>query len=569
MSKSFTDQIAEQYKLLRHQVRSNSAARLLASLLLVVGLFAGAYLVERGYRYFTEAAVDPVDLYFSPENQNLPPNATFSVMLDARTNKIGFVDVQFTFDTTKVRLASEITTTSQLATVVQKTSMSQANSTGQVDIVLGLSPGSPAPTGVFEVANFNLTAFTTNPNVTATLNYNTANSQVVAQVLDSNGNPVGQEAAVINPRSANLNLNQVVSGSPKLYFSNPTPANPQTINTNFTLNVLMDTGGQSVDGFDAKILYDSTVLTAISASQGSVSQFTSYPSLNVSTPGVVSISGNVGSGTTATPVNGSNLHVGTITFRPKSGSSGSNVAYDFTPGARNDSNIVKSGTSQTGDPQDILASVEGRTIVVQGATTAPTPTPTPTVAPTPTATPGPGQTATPTPVQTPTTTPVATPTATATPIGSSPINFQLAFQGLTRTGVSKAKSIVLQRRLSSGTILPNITTTTDSLGKVTVSLADGNYIFMIDTPGYLARRHGSIASPVQINALTGTVTYPILLGGDFNDDGVVNEVDYTLNFLPNFLTSNSLVDLDGSGEVNNLDFGVMRSNWGFVNDTFQ
>lgn len=570
MSKKFTDTIVQQYKLLRHQVSGNSAARLMASLLLVVGLFAGAYLVEQGYRYFTQADTDPVDLYFAPETQNLPPNSSFSLMLDAKTNSIGFVDVQFTFDPSKVRLASEITTAPELATVVQRTTMNQANSTGQVDIVLGLSPGSPAPTGIFDIAMFDLTAVSNTDNDTASLNYVNANSQIVAQILDAGGNPIGQEAAVINSRPASLTLNATSTSGPKLHFSNPTPANPQSVNSNFTINVLMDTDGQNVSGFDAIVNYDSTVLTAVNATQGSVSQFVSYPSLDVTTPGTVVISGNVGA-SSSTSVNGTDLHVGTITFRPTATSAGTDLNYDFTAGSRNDSNIVLSG-SPDGDPQDILASVESSTITVTtGPTTVPTPTTAPTTPPTPTVTPtaGPGQTATPTSTPTTPPTPVATATSTPTSVPNTSVNLNMQFQGLTRSGVNRTKQVTLQRRSATGTVYPNITATTDSTGRLTVSIPAGNYIFLADTPGYLAKRYGTFTSPISITDLTTAFTYPLMLGGDFNSDGIVNEVDYTLHFLPNYRGTSSLVDLDGSGEVNNLDFEAMRSSWGFEDDIFE
>lgn len=92
---------------------------------------------------------------------------------------------------------------------------------------------------------------------------------------------------------------------------------------------------------------------------------------------------------------------------------------------------------------------------------------------------------------------------------------------------------------------------------------------LVKVPGYLARRFGSTGSPLQVLSVASTLDFTgtPLLGGDFNNDGEVNEIDYSAYFLPNFRNSNTLVDLDGSGEVNNLDFAIMRSNWGLTADT--
>jgi len=131
--------------------------------------------------------------------------------------------------------------------------------------------------------------------------------------------------------------------------------------------------------------------------------FKSYPAFTFSnTEGKVVMSANIGSGTSPTPApaNGSSLKIGTVTFKPLVPAT-TQVTYDFAPGARNDSNMVLAGTSQTGDPQDILASVTNSDITIQG--TQPTPTPSTVPSPTPSTVPSP----TPTPTST---TPTPTPT---------------------------------------------------------------------------------------------------------------------------------------------------------------
>ena len=90
---------------------------------------------------------------------------------------------------------------------------------------------------------------------------------------------------------------------------------------------------------------------------------------------------------------------------------------------------------------------------------------------------------------------------------------------------------------------------------------------MIDAPGYLARK------VANVNIVSGNLyldlSSAIIAGGDFNNDGEVNEVDYTVGYIPNFSSSYATADLDGSGKVNSLDFGIMRNNWNLIDDVLQ
>ncbi len=540
----FQQRVINRYKLLRHELRVNNALKILASFLLIAGIISGAYLVERGYRYFTGAAVFPISVYFSPSMQSLPPDSRMSVMVDTGQNAaVDFARVEFRFDNTKVNLASEISTATELGTVIQKTSMGQANSTGEVVIVLGRSPGSPTVDGIIEFASFDVRAVGSAAETTQ-MEFEVEGMQFV--------NSSSEAITDISAGNATLELNQVSSSGARLYFSNPRPANPQKVGSQFAIDVMLDTGGQDVDGVDARIHFDKTILSGVTV-QTSGGVFSSFPANNVdNTNGLVVLSANVGSSTSTSPVNGSDLVVGTILYNPTSASSGTNLTYDFSPGSRNDSNVVLSGT--TTDPVDILESVSNASIVVTATSTA---TPAPTVVGT-TPTPVPGTTATPTPI------------VTATPIGGVSVNLQLGFQGVTRSGANRSRGVTINGRTSSGTDEFSLNTSTNTNGVALVSLNAGNYRLRIDSPGYLARVFGTTSSPIVIGSSTTLVNLSStpLLGGDFNNDGVVNDIDYTLHFLTSYGKSSDLVDLDRSGQVNNLDYGVMRTNFNLVDDSF-
>ena len=104
---------------------------------------------------------------------------------------------------------------------------------------------------------------------------------------------------------------------------------------------------------------------------------------------------------------------------------------------------------------------------------------------------------------------------------------------------------------------------TNPQGEFSLPMAAGFYEALIDAPGYLARVYGGIY--IREGAMNLVLSNP-LLGGDFNDDGEINEVDYTLKFMPSFNGADAVVDLDGSGMVTGLDYGIMRENWNLIDD---
>ena len=145
------------------------------------------------------------------------------------------------------------------------------------------------------------------------------------------------------------------------------------------------------------------------------------------------------------------------------------------------------------------------------------------------------------------------------------------FQGKTRAGVSKAMDLKISYIKDNAGVPTNLNLTSNAAGQVTTPLLPGNYVFLVKAPGYLAKRMGTTSAPVVITSTTTTLdfTSSILLGGDLHEDGVVNEVDYTLKFLTAFGLATPLSDLDSSGQVNTLDFAIMRGNWNLTDDTLQ
>lgn len=416
--------------------------------------------------------------------------------------------------------------------------------------------------------------------------------------LVGSGNP---QSLVANITGQNV-LSSVTNGtitvqvqySANLRIGNIAPANPQVVGRMFTADILVDTGGEQVSGVDAIISYNPSILYVASISPETGSGFTSFPSLTAnSQQAVITVSGNIGSGVTPSPVSGSAIKLATISFVPLTTASSTPLNFSYTVGNRNDSNIVLYDPGSQ-DPIDILSGALNGSISVQASATAtpiptvtsvPGPSTTPGGSPTPTSVPGVSTTPTATPTLIPTSvpsgspTPTSLPTPTFTPIPTStpaPTNPQsqsmvlrYRMQGKTRSGVSNAASISLSIRSINSTALTTYNLAGNTNGETSFSILPGDYVLFLTIPGYLTKQFGTDSQPVTIvsgNTLLDLTGYP-LLGGDFNQDGTVNEVDYTLYFLTSYASNNNLVDLDGSGQVNNLDFSILRNNWNKIKDT--
>lgn len=549
---------------------------ILTTLLLVLGLPMALYLIARPTLLRITAAPGNSVLSIVPPVKNVAngETGTVEVVVNPNGDNVNSVQLVMTYDpavinVTNIRPGAFFTNES--ATVGQPLEIIKNISTpGQITYAVSfpISQNFHSSTAIASVAYIDFTAVGEG---TSTFNFTTTGSSFT-KVGDSTGANVFKNA---------ITGDIVVGGGSRLYLDNLNPANPQTAQSEFSIDVFMDTAGKTVSGVDARLTFDPNVLRVQGVVQNSVSPFSSYPALEYNnTAGTIDISGNIGTGASASGVTGNGINVATVSFLPLSATSGTPIAFNFVSGDRNDSNIVEFSTSGS-ESVDILSSVSSATIVVQNATATTTPTATPVVTVTPTSTPQPpaGTSTpivlpTPTPTITPSPTPVPTvtpsPTPVPSPIVSQTMTITISAQGRNYTGAVRIPNIVLSYRKPSLSQITNIgTLTTNTSGQVITALVPGDYIFLADAPGFLKRRYGSDNSPVQItsgNLLLNLSALP-LLGGDFNNDDIVNEVDYTLNFLPNFLTNNAVVDLDGSGEVNNLDYGIMRSNWGLRSDT--
>lgn len=126
----------------------------IALLIALVAIPVSVFLIYQGVQLFTSAAANPVSIFFSPDPYTAGSAGGLRMNIDTRGSQVGYVRAELLFDRTRLQLSNDIATASSLAQVIFKTPYTQANQTGQVLLILGVSPEqvNQAPSGVFELA---------------------------------------------------------------------------------------------------------------------------------------------------------------------------------------------------------------------------------------------------------------------------------------------------------------------------------------------------------------------------------------------------------------------------------
>ena len=511
-------------------------------------LFSIAFVITTGViiGIKTTFALDQVDLFFSPANANLPPNQTVNLMLDAKSQNIGFVHIELTFDPSLVNLTDEITTTNSLKTIVTKTTRNSANTTGRIILVLALSPDDIAtpPTGLIELANLPFGSVTGQENVTTNVTIDTPTVQIVdltevelsyttplaTLALNVAATPTPTEipsstptpTAILSPTptievsptpTEEVTPTPTISPTPTLTPTplpsatpspSPTPAveeavlsfvgtPPAFVGEAFPVTLRLTTSA-SILGVDAVILFNPATLTIQSIEDKQLLDATISTSFN-NTTGIIRVSqvenpggGFQGSGDLAV-----------ITFQGQS--VGADVMlFQFSQGATSDSNAIR-----LSDGEDILIQ----------------------------------------------------PLPLAYDVYQK-INLSLAFSTPSRSGYDYAGTL---SQVNGSFTTGFISNEEGTAGKwpIDYNLNAQNISYSIKVSGYLKKN-------AQVTLVGGdnTLNFGSLLAGDANDDGIVNNVDLSIMYAD--WSGSGISDYNRDGIVNSADHWHIVQNFFKVDD---
>lgn len=155
------------------------------------------------FSFVVEPAVG-TDVYFDPGTTTLTNDTPIRVMANYPAKNVVFAKIVATFDPSKIRLTSEISSNPAMTTVVQKSSMAEANANGKFTVVTASSPADTPLSGNFMLATFNISPFAGVTSGTTNINFVTNEMQIV----DNN-----TQALPITPGNLIINFNNSV-GTP-------------------------------------------------------------------------------------------------------------------------------------------------------------------------------------------------------------------------------------------------------------------------------------------------------------------------------------------------------------------
>lgn len=282
------------------------------------------------------------------------------------------------------------------------------------------------------------------------------------------------------------------------------------IGNNFTLNIIIDTGGQATSGTDIYLNYNPQDLKVIDADlvtpgvqiqAGNLYSQKLWNSVNETT-GKIVFSTSVNTGEPS--YNGTGT-VASVTFQPLRTASPTPVTFDFIAvGATNDSNVTLAGIAT-----DILGSVANGSYNLA---------------------------------------PPDVPTTVRIQLEARPGKAATSDTAIEVRNVDQAP-IIFQKT--------NLITDANGTGTLTISgLSAGNYDFKIKANHWLYKTLANlpISSPL-------TLDFGILKGGDLLVDNQINGGDFTY-LKQKFMTNDAVADINQDGIVNTIDFSVIYTNWG-------
>jgi hypothetical protein len=203
----------------------------------IIAILVIAKVIENNQSLGLQAATHQASFSFQLSSWTLPPQNTFGVWINS-DSPIGYADVELSFNPSLVKMTKEVAIKDKLTRKINITSMSEANTTGKISILVGLDPAnkSNAPSGVFQIADVTFDANTTNPNILTSINYLIPSMQVVstdqstmsliAAGIDLTVNPATPKPTIVPTTTPTLTPTPTITPKPTTPTPKPTQATP-------------------------------------------------------------------------------------------------------------------------------------------------------------------------------------------------------------------------------------------------------------------------------------------------------------------------------------------------------
>jgi hypothetical protein len=147
----------------------------------------------------------------------------------------------------------------------------------------------------------------------------------------------------------------------------------------------------------------------------------------------------------------------------------------------------------------------------------------------------------------------------STPVAGLQRKIVVTLEGASQKVLSGTLSFI---NASTRAVITSQAFTTDASGQYTFTVPSGlpsAVSIKVSIPAYLSR---VVSNPDLSSSSVLTIVVPQLLAGDFNNDGIINSLDYSiLNRSWNQTANITANDINKDGIINSLDYAVLSKNW--------
>jgi len=216
------NQNVKYWKFKLNMIKDKTRLLLILAVLLILPFVV--FLTLRGVKILTTRA-GTARLYFEPSSSSVytGDTVTLSVLADSGTTPVGAIHVDIMFDRSKLALKGEVTSSTILKRVIQKTSKSQTDTcvtTCKITLAQGLDPldKNNPPKGIFDLAKITFTPVARGANIRTTVSINSTTAMVVETNTRVFTKIIQNATIIINP------TNPTITGR-----VTPTPTRPPNV----------------------------------------------------------------------------------------------------------------------------------------------------------------------------------------------------------------------------------------------------------------------------------------------------------------------------------------------------
>src|SRR3989344_42913 len=216
------NQNVKYWKFKLNMIKDKTRLLLILAVLLILPFVV--FLTLRGVKILTTRA-GTARLYFEPSSSSVytGDTVTLSVLADSGTTPVGAIHVDIMFDRSKLALKGEVTSSTILKRVIQKTSKSQTDTcvtTCKITLAQGLDPldKNNPPKGIFDLAKITFTPVARGANIRTTVSINSTTAIVVETNTRVFTKIIQNATIIINP------TNPTITGR-----VTPTPTRPPNV----------------------------------------------------------------------------------------------------------------------------------------------------------------------------------------------------------------------------------------------------------------------------------------------------------------------------------------------------